>query len=92
MAEERRAFEARCAEFEAKRAAEVGRIVSRQALVRRVLECAAVRQPGLGGRCAHRWCCPMLPKAFSIAARTRECLQLPSTLRSSSACTASHAL
>ena len=57
MAQERSAYEARCAEYEAKRSAEVGKVVERQKLVRRVLESTAVRGPGQEGRCA---CMPLL--------------------------------
>ena len=51
MAQERRAYEARCAEYDAKRSAEVGRVLERQRLVRRVLEAAPVREAGQEGRC-----------------------------------------
>ena len=51
MAGERGDFERRCADFGARRDVEVARVRARQALVRRVLEAAAVPDPMCDSRC-----------------------------------------
>jgi uncharacterized protein (DUF2461 family) len=51
MAEEQAAFDKTCAEYEARRGELVAKVQQRQAMVRRVIECARLRDPKLNSRC-----------------------------------------